>query len=51
MITCKQTNSANKEFQNLVKELDIDLAIRDGAEHSFYAQFNKIEAIKYVIVA
>ena len=51
MITCKQTNSANKDFQNLVKELDIDLAIRDGAEHSFYAQFNKIDAIKYVMVA
>jgi GNAT superfamily N-acetyltransferase len=51
MITLIQTNSDNKDFQHLVKELDIDLAIRDGAEHSFYAQFNKIDAIKYVIVA
>ncbi len=51
MITCIQTNSDNKDFQNLVKELDIDLAIRDGAEHSFYAQFNKIDTIKYAIVA
>ena len=50
MINCIQTNSDNKDFRNLVKELDIDLAIRDGAEHSFYAQFNKIDAIKYVIV-
>lgn len=51
MITCIQTNSDNTDFQNLVKELDIDLAIRDGAEHSFYAQFNKIDTIKYAIVA
>jgi GNAT superfamily N-acetyltransferase len=51
MITLIQTNSDNKDFQHLVKELDIDLAIRDGAEHSFYAQFNKIDAIKYAIVA
>jgi len=31
--------------------LDKELAIRDGEEHSFYAQYNKIDAIKYVVVA
>jgi GNAT superfamily N-acetyltransferase len=31
--------------------LDADLGIRDGADHSFYAQFNKIDAIKHAIVA
>ncbi|MFC5284513.1 GNAT family N-acetyltransferase [Pedobacter alpinus] len=46
-----RTNSENLDFQNLVIELDKDLAIRDGEIHSFYAQFNKIAAIKYVIVA
>ncbi|MBX7172664.1 MAG: GNAT family N-acetyltransferase [Pyrinomonadaceae bacterium] len=51
MITIKRTNSDNADFQNLVRELDKELAIRDGAEHSFYAQFNKIDAIKYVVVA
>ena len=51
MIDCIKTNSDNKDFQDLVKALDIDLAIRDGAEHSFYAQFNKIDAIKYAVVA
>ena len=27
------------------------LKIRDGEEHSFYAQFNKIDTIKYAVVA
>lgn len=51
MIKLKRTNSENSVFQKLVAELDKDLAIRDGADHSFYAQFNKIDSIKYVIVA
>ena len=51
MITLKRTNSDDADFQNLVRELDKDLAIRDGNEHSFYAQYNKIDAIKYVVVA
>jgi len=51
MIHCIRTNSENEDFQNLVRELDKDLSIRDGAEHSFYAQFNKIDKIKYAIVA
>jgi len=50
MITFRRTNSKNKNFQQLVKELDADLIIRDGEEHSFYDQFNKIDNIKYVIV-
>ncbi|GAA3920745.1 GNAT family N-acetyltransferase [Chitinophaga oryziterrae] len=51
MIKCIRTTSDNKDFQQLVKALDADLRIRDGEEHSFYAQFNKIDALKYVIVA
>lgn len=31
--------------------LDQDLSIRDGEEHSFFAQFNKIDSINEVIVA
>lgn len=46
-----RTNSKNKDFIELVKLLDIDLAIRDGDEHSFYDQFNKIDQIKYVVIA
>ena len=51
MITIKRTNSDNKDFIELVKFLDADLAKRDGNEHAFYAQFNKVDKIKYVVVA
>ena len=46
-----RTTSLNLDFQSLVKLLDKDLAIRDGEEHAFFAQYNKIDAIKYVVVA
>ena len=46
-----RTDSDNADFRELVALLDADLAIRDGAEHSFYAQFNKIDMIRHVVVA
>ena len=46
-----RTNSNNIDFQKLVKELDADLKIRDGEEHAFFAQYNKIDLINHVIVA
>ena len=51
MIVCIRTNSENKDFQKLVAALDADLKIRDGEDHGFYSQFNKIDKIKYVVVA
>lgn len=51
MIVLKRTTSDNAHFRDLVAELDKDLAIRDGEEHSFFAQFNKIDSIKHVVVA
>lgn len=51
MITTKRTDSGDNDFRELVKALDKDLAIRDGDEHSFYAQFNKIDLIKHAVVA
>jgi putative acetyltransferase len=51
MIKCVKTNSTNEDFIKLVAELDKDLAIRDGDEHAFYAQFNKITMIQHAIVA
>ena len=51
MIEILRTNSDNKDFRHLVISLDVDLAIRDGEDHAFYAQFNKIDLIKYVIIA
>ena len=50
MTTFKRTNSDDAGFQSLVVLLDQDLAIRDGDDHSFYDQFNKIANIKHVIV-
>ena len=51
MLNIKRTDSSEPDFISLVKLLDKDLAIRDGDEHSFYAQFNKIDAIRYCLVA
>lgn len=50
MHTLKRTNSDDSDFQTLVRLLDTDLAIRDGADHAFFAQFNKIAAIKHAVV-
>jgi putative acetyltransferase len=51
MISFVRTNSTHPDFKKLVVLLDHDLAIRDGDEHSFYAQFNKIDMIQHSIVA
>lgn len=51
MISLTRTNSNNIDFQELVKELDKDLKIRDGEDHPFYHQFNKIDDIKHVVIA
>src|SRR5688500_20173551 len=45
------TNSDKQDFIDLVKHLYADLAERDGPDHSYYAQFNKIDKIKHVVVA
>ncbi len=45
-----RTNSSHKDFQSLVGLLDQDLQIRDGADHPFYAQFNKIDQLQHVVV-
>jgi putative acetyltransferase len=51
MIKLIRTNSENKDFLSLVKHLDMELAIRDGDDHAFYDQFNKVDHIKYVVIA
>lgn len=51
MITLIRTDSTNIDFTKLVKHLDAELAERDGEEHPFYVQYNKIDKIKYVVVA
>jgi putative acetyltransferase len=51
MITYIRTNSGNMDFQNLVKYLDAVLKAHDGDDHAFFAQFNKIDNLQYVVVA
>ena len=50
MTIFNRTSSDNPDFRELVALLDEDLKIRDGDEHSFYAQFNKIDNLHNVIV-
>jgi len=45
-----RTSSDNKDFQELVVLLDADLKIRDGDDHPFYDQFNKIQGIRNVVL-
>ena len=51
MITTKRTTSDDEHFRQLVAALDADLAIRDGKDSSFYAQFNKLDLIKHAVLA
>ena len=51
MIRLIRTDSENKDFIDLVKLLDAELAELDGDEHVFYAQLNKTDRIKTVIIA
>ena len=51
MIKLARTDSKNSDFIKLVQQLDDDLAKRDGEEHDFYDQFNKLDQIKHTVVA
>lgn len=51
MLQITRTDSDNRDFIALVKMLDAYLAEIDGAEHAFYAQLNKTDKIKHVVVA
>ncbi|ACT92267.1 GNAT family N-acetyltransferase [Dyadobacter fermentans] len=50
MTTLRRTDSEDPDFITLVKLLDAELAERDGADHGFYSQFNKIDKIRHVVV-
>jgi len=51
MVEIVRTDSENKDFVELVRHLDAELAVRDGDDHAFYAQFNKIAKLKHVVLA
>ena len=50
MLYYNRCSSENKNFKELVALLDADLALRDGDENAFYAQFNGIDALKNCVV-
>lgn len=50
MFLLQRTDSYNVYFRELVAMLDTFLAERDGKDHAFYAQFNKLDNIKNTIV-
>ena len=51
MLRCVRTNSDDVSFQKLVIALDVELQINNGDADAFYAQFNKTDKIKFVVVA
>lgn len=50
MISLKRTTSDNADFGNLVVQLDAYLAVLDGDDHAFYAQFNKTSLLKNALI-
>ncbi|SNR17758.1 GNAT family N-acetyltransferase [Tenacibaculum jejuense] len=50
MISLVRTDSENKDFRALVKQLDAFLAVTDGDDHDFYNQYNKLDLIKHVVL-
>ena len=50
MFSIQRTNSQNIHFKELVFLLDEFLTDRDGEDHTFYDQFNKLDDIKEVVV-
>lgn len=47
----KRTDSNDSDFIGLVRLLDAELAVRDGEDHAFYDQFNKLTLIRHAVVA
>jgi putative acetyltransferase len=50
MITLLRTDSQHPDYRLLIPLLDAELAVRDGSDHAFYAQFNKSDHIQHVLV-
>ena len=51
MVRIIRTNSNHIDFIHLVEQLDAELTVKDGKLHDFYDQYNKIENIKYAVIA
>ncbi len=51
MLTLRRTDSTSPDFVQLVAQLDRYLTLRNGDADAFYAQFNKIDALRNTVVA
>ena len=51
MISVKRTTSDDIDFQKLIKELDKDLAKKNGDKNDFFVQYNQIDVINHVVLA
>lgn len=51
MVEITRANAEHNDFVTLVRCLDAELSERDGEDHSFYSQFNKIDKIKFAVIA
>ncbi|MEP6628442.1 MAG: GNAT family N-acetyltransferase [Ginsengibacter sp.] len=45
-----RSDASNADFIELVQYLDEELAIKDGDNHAFYAQYDKIDKIKHTVL-
>lgn len=50
-MTIIRVGGADKNFIELVAELDKELAVVDGEDHGFYNQYNKVDLIRHVVLA
>lgn len=51
MIRIRRTDENDADFLSLVGRLDAELAVRDGDDHAFYAQFNRPIGMNGVVVS
>jgi len=46
-----RSDSTNTDFRSLIAHLDRELRDNDGDEADYYAQYNKVDSIRYVVIA
>ena len=51
MIQIVRTNTDNSDFLELIKLLDQELLKINGDDHLFYSQYNKLDPMKYAVLA
>ena len=51
MLILRRTTATDPDFIDLVRRLDAYLSVMDGDEHTFYDQYNQLDAIQHAVVA